>query len=249
MSPRRSRSGGIAQRKHVEPVVEVGAEPAGRDLAVRDRGSSRSRSARSRGSACRRRRAAPRPPASTRRSLACAPSGSSPISSRNSVPPSASSNLPARFATAPVNAPRTWPNSSLSITPSGSAAQLTWMNGASRRRIQRGSRAPRAPCRRRSRRASAPGSSVVATASISCRTRSIAGLTPSICVPSEVPRAARQLLDDEPALLGESLDGLDQARRCGAPRLRAHPARRGTPRRARRTRRSRARRRSSTPMT
>ena len=41
---------------------------------------------------------------STRSSLGCSGSGSSPISSRNSVPPSASSNAPARARSAPVNA-------------------------------------------------------------------------------------------------------------------------------------------------
>ena len=58
----------------------------------------------------------------------------SPISSRKSVPPSASSNRPRRRATAPVNAPRSWPNSSDSISSSGMAAQLTSTNGPSRAR-------------------------------------------------------------------------------------------------------------------
>ncbi len=59
----------------------------------------------------------------------------SPISSRKSVPVSATSNLPRRSDTAPVNAPRAWPNSSLSISSSGMAAQLTSMNGPARRRL------------------------------------------------------------------------------------------------------------------
>ena len=49
----------------------------------------------------------------------------SPISSRNSVPPDARSNRPIRRATAPVKAPRSTPNSSLSRRFSGMAAQLT----------------------------------------------------------------------------------------------------------------------------
>ena len=49
----------------------------------------------------------------------------SPISSRNSVPPSASSNSPFLSRTAPVKAPRSWPNSSLSSSVSGMAPQLT----------------------------------------------------------------------------------------------------------------------------
>ena len=45
------------------------------------------------------------------------------------LPPSASSNLPRRIVAAPVNAPRSCPNSSLSISSVGMAAQLTLMNG------------------------------------------------------------------------------------------------------------------------
>ena len=67
---------------------------------------------------------------STRSTLACVFRLMSPISSRKIVPPSATSNLPRRSATAPVNAPRTWPKSSLSISSSGIAAQLTSTNGA-----------------------------------------------------------------------------------------------------------------------
>ncbi len=44
------------------------------------------------------------------------------ISSRNSVPPSASSKRPTRSVLASVKAPRTWPNSSLSNTAFGEAA-------------------------------------------------------------------------------------------------------------------------------
>ncbi len=60
----------------------------------------------------------------------------SPISSRKIVPPSASSNLPRRSLTAPVNDPLTWPNSSLSISSSGIAAQFTSTNGPARRRLR-----------------------------------------------------------------------------------------------------------------
>ena len=69
------------------------------------------------------------PCCSTRSSRVCASSGMSPISSRNSVPPSACSNLPARRASAPVKAPFSWPNSSLSISSRGIAAMLTATNG------------------------------------------------------------------------------------------------------------------------
>src|SRR5881409_639949 len=65
----------------------------------------------------------------TRSSFACAAGGSSPISSRNNVPPDAASNAPLRSAPAPVNAPRSWPNSSSSTRFSGMAAALSAMNG------------------------------------------------------------------------------------------------------------------------
>ena len=72
----------------------------------------------------------------------------SPISSRNSVPPSASSNRPRLAATAPVKAPRAWPNSSDSSSDSVSAVQLTGTNGARPRASSAsGWRAPPAPCR------------------------------------------------------------------------------------------------------
>ena len=48
-----------------------------------------------------------------------------PTSSRNSVPPSASSKAPVRSVFASVKAPRTWPNSSLSKTPSESPPAFT----------------------------------------------------------------------------------------------------------------------------
>ncbi len=57
----------------------------------------------------------------------------SPISSRKSVPPSASSKRPLRVATAPVNAPFSWPNSSLSSSSAGIAPQLTATKGRLRR--------------------------------------------------------------------------------------------------------------------
>ena len=69
-------------------------------------------------------------PHSTKRSsLDCSPSGISPISSRNSVPPSAASMRPVRPCTAPVNAPRVCPKSSASSSDSGMAAQLMATNG------------------------------------------------------------------------------------------------------------------------
>ena len=72
---------------------------------------------------------------STCSSLAWSGSFSSPISSRYSVPPDASSNIPFLVARASVNAPFSCPNSSDSSSVSGSAAQLTWTNGSSRRAL------------------------------------------------------------------------------------------------------------------
>src|SRR3954470_12726446 len=60
-----------------------------------------------------------------RSSFACRRISISLISSSSRVPPLASSNLPTRRATAPVKAPFSWPNSSLSSRCSGMAAQLT----------------------------------------------------------------------------------------------------------------------------
>jgi hypothetical protein len=59
----------------------------------------------------------------------------SPISSRKIVPVCASSKRPLRCASAPVNAPFSWPNSSLSMIVSGSAARLTLMKGWAERRL------------------------------------------------------------------------------------------------------------------
>ena len=53
------------------------------------------------------------------------PSGMSPTSSRNKVPPLACSISPLWARAAPVNAPRVYPKSSASMRPSGKAAQFT----------------------------------------------------------------------------------------------------------------------------
>ena len=61
------------------------------------------------------------------------PGETSPTSSSSSVPPLAASNRPGRSCVAPVNAPRAWPNSSLSSSVSVMAPQLTAMNGPAAR--------------------------------------------------------------------------------------------------------------------
>ena len=137
MSSRRSRSGGMGI------WITRSADSRGR------RGSARS-TPRPRGcgwsprSGARRRRVAVLPPTrsttpswSTRSSFAWSASGASPISSRNSVPPFATSNFPGRSAMAPVKAPRSCPNSSLSSSSIGTAARLTGTRSASARGLRR----------------------------------------------------------------------------------------------------------------
>ena len=76
------------------------------------------------------------PSCSTRRNFTWMSGARSPISSRKIVPPSASSKRPCRSATAPVKAPFSWPNSSLSTSVGGSAAQLTRTSGRACRRLR-----------------------------------------------------------------------------------------------------------------
>ena len=54
------------------------------------------------------------------------------------MPPSAAANRPSRRAMAPVNAPRSWPNSSLSSRVSASDAQCTLMYGRPARGLAAG---------------------------------------------------------------------------------------------------------------
>ena len=71
------------------------------------------------------------------------------------MPPLATSNSPTRCSSAPVNAPLRWPNSSLSISVSGSAPQLIATNGIGGAGSGRGRPGRPVPCRCRSRRGSA----------------------------------------------------------------------------------------------
>ena len=101
-------------------------------------------------------------------------SGRSPISSRNSVPPSAAATFPSVSATAPVNEPRTWPKSSLSsrsalklgqltVTNGPCALRLAGMNGAGKYPLCRSRSRPGSTPRHRSRRPGAPGPKPVRT--------------------------------------------------------------------------------------
>ena len=139
--------GALAQRrkpewKHVQAVVEIAPEGPLADHLRRGPGSSRRPGAR-------RRVIVREPPrrsnscsCSTRSSFGWSSSGMSPTSSRNSVPPFASSKRPTRCAIAPVNAPRSCPKSSLSSSPVGMAAQLTLtkVRRASRAQVVDGAR-------------------------------------------------------------------------------------------------------------
>ena len=60
----------------------------------------------------------------------------SPISSRNKVPPLASSKRPRRAPVAPVKLPRACPKSSLSNTPSAMAPQSTAMKAPAARALE-----------------------------------------------------------------------------------------------------------------
>ena len=84
---------------------------------------------------------------STRSSFACSAGLIVPTSSSNSVPRWACSKRPWRCATAPVNAPRTWPKSSASSRVSGMALQLSAMKRCWRRGLPGGWRGRPVPCR------------------------------------------------------------------------------------------------------
>ena len=133
-----------------------------------------------------------------RNSLACTASGNSPTSSRNSVPLLAASKRPGRSVSAPENAPLAWPNSSLSASDSGRAAQFTCTSGLPRRRDWRCTRCANNSLPTPVSPSSRMGSSESATTSISCSRRAMASLCPRISLSSasalsagSAPRATR----------------------------------------------------------
>ena len=132
----RSRSGGSCDREDVQPVVQVLAQLAllhrlGRIDVGRGDDAHVDRSAPARPPRRRNVRSC-----STRSSFTCVAGVISAISSRNSVPRSASSKQPWRRSAAPVNAPFSWPKISLSSSVSGIAAQLIATNGNGGARAQ-----------------------------------------------------------------------------------------------------------------
>ena len=152
----------VAQRRHAQHVHVRGgravlAEAACRDVLPRDRDAwPRSRAPAPVS-------AASRPPArpAAPRARAAAWPAPQPAARRSrrerSCPCPADSNAPLRVAFAPVNAPRSWPNNSLSIRLSASAAAVDGDERLARaRRSADARRARRALCPSRSRRRSAP---------------------------------------------------------------------------------------------
>ena len=112
-----------------EPIEEILAQRVGRDHARADRGWSRRRRARPRAAPTSRRRAGRCAARETSAAWPAPPAPRSPISSRNSVPPSAISTSPSLRSRASEKAPRSCPNSSLSTSVSGIAEQLSSTNG------------------------------------------------------------------------------------------------------------------------
>jgi hypothetical protein len=156
------------------------------------------------------------PSCSTRSSFTCKASGMLSISSRNSVPPDACSSLPTRRLPAPVNAPASWPNISLSKIDSGTAPQFSAMNGWSRR--------VDSACRLRAT-SSLPvpvspliitGTSVAATLAIRSRTCAIAGDRPMMRVPAAGPASSRRSawFSSSSAALQRAAHGFGQAIRA-----------------------------------
>src|SRR3954469_2197474 len=118
-----------------------------------------------------------------RNSFACASGPRSPTSSRNSVPRCASSKRPIRVWVAPVKAPRSWPNISLSTRSRGIAAQLTRTNGLSRRGLASWIALATSSLPVPDSPVISPRASDGATRAIICRTAFIAALVPTICPP------------------------------------------------------------------
>ena len=118
---------------------------------------------------------------STRSRRVCRSNGMSPISSRNSVPPSACSKRPRRIVCAPVKAPRSWPNSSrLEQVLRDRRGVDRDERAAARAGCACAARAPPAPC-------PMPDSPVISTVTLLCDSRPmarntscIAGAWPSI---------------------------------------------------------------------
>ena len=158
MSSRRVAQRGQGQGHHAQAVEEVLAERARGHRLAQVHAGRRPRSARPpRACACRpaARSGAPPPRAAA---WPAGPGSGPAIWSKNSVPPAASSILPALAWRASVKAPRSWPNSSDSRRSSGMEGQWTLMKRAVAPRARcSGASARAGPCRCRSRPATQHG--------------------------------------------------------------------------------------------
>jgi hypothetical protein len=151
---------------------------------------------------------------STRSRSTCVSTGSSPTSSRKSVPPAASSKRPSRRCSAPVNAPRSWPNSSEAISVCGIAAQLTLTKGAPRGPTTYGWRARELLARSVSpvtRTVDSVGATFRARASIACSALDAPTIPPvrapisrAEARPTAPPSRSRTALEIERARCGSS---------------------------------------------
>ena len=115
-------------------------------------------------------------------------SSSSPISSMKMVPPCACTNAPSRSRSAPVKAPRTWPNSSLSMSERDTPARSQMTNGAS-------ARGPAAWIASAHSSLPVPVSPSMSTATSDCATRSSTANTSRIF--SEGPSSAPKRSDGD----------------------------------------------------
>ena len=136
----------------------------------------------------------------------------SPTSSRNRVPWCASSKRPTFWPMAPVKAPFSWPNSSLSRRPVGMAAQLSLTKVRSRRGLRscraRATSSLPVPVSPRMRTVESVG----ATVSTCLRTRRSAALSPTISPKLCSVRTSSSRYD---LLLGELV--LERLRSPGRP--------------------------------
>ena len=128
----------LAQRRQldlddVEAVVEVASEPAGGDLRAQVAVGGRNARARSPGATRASRPGAPRPARARAAAWPARSAAARRFRRGTACRRPRASNSPGLFSVAPVNAPRTWPNSSLSNSDSTTAEQLTVTNRRSRR--------------------------------------------------------------------------------------------------------------------
>ena len=125
-----------ADRKHAQAIVEVGAESPARDGGSRSRCVAAITRTSTRAASRDDRRARTRLPAARAAAWPGARAADRRSRRGRSCRRRRARSAPAACATAPVNAPFSWPNSSLSISVGGSAAQLTRTSAAPRRRLR-----------------------------------------------------------------------------------------------------------------